>query len=105
MQRLDDFYYAWGAGAGDFNRDGVLDVVSGPFYYLGPDYTTRRELYVAPAQSPTANFAPTWTDYAFDFTGDGWTDVLTGRRHDGGDLALPDLWHTFPVALLERIPT
>ena len=30
MQRLDDFYYAWGAGAGDFNRDGVLDVVSGP---------------------------------------------------------------------------
>ena len=79
MQRLDDFYYAWGAGAGDFNRDGTLDVVSGPFYYLGPDYTTRRELYVAPAQSPTANFAPTWTDYAFDFTGDGWTDVLAGE--------------------------
>ncbi len=79
MQRLDDFYYAWGAGAGDFNRDGVLDVVSGPYYYLGPAYTTRHELYVAPAQSPTANFAPTWTDYAFDFTGDGWTDVLTGE--------------------------
>ena len=34
---------------------------------------------MAPAQSPTANFAPTWTDYAFDFTGDGWTDVLTGE--------------------------
>ena len=79
MQRLDDFYYAWGAGAGDFNRDGVLDVVSGPYYYLGPDYTKRLELYVAPAQSPTANFAPTWTDYAFDFTGDGWTDVLAGE--------------------------
>ncbi len=79
MQRLDDFYYAWGAGAGDFNRDGVLDVVSGPYYYLGPAYTTRHELYVAPAQSPTANFAPTWTDYAFDFTGDGWTDVLSGE--------------------------
>jgi hypothetical protein len=78
-QRLDDFYYAWGAAAGDFNRDGVLDVVSGPFYYLGPDYTKRRELYVAPAQSPTANFAPTWTDYAFDFTGDGWADVLAGE--------------------------
>ena len=79
MQRLDDFYYAWGAGVGDLNRDGTLDVVSGPFYYLGPDYTTRRELYVAPAQSPTTNFAPTWTDYAFDFTGDGWTDVLAGE--------------------------
>lgn len=79
MQRLDDFYYAWGAGAGDFNRDGILDVVSGPYYYLGPDYTKRYELYVAPAQSPTSSFAPTWTDYAFDFTGDGWTDVLTGE--------------------------
>lgn len=79
MQRLDDFYYAWGAGAGDLDRDGVLDVVSGPYYYLGPDFTTRRELYVAPAQSPTASFAPTWTDYVFDFTGDGWVDVLSGE--------------------------
>jgi hypothetical protein len=79
MQRLDDFYYGWGAGAGDFNRDGVLDVVSGPFYYLGPDFSRRLELYVAPAQSPTASFSPTWTDYAFDFTGDGWTDVITGE--------------------------
>ncbi|MGD9904189.1 MAG: family 16 glycoside hydrolase [Vicinamibacterales bacterium] len=79
LQRLDDFYYAWGAGVGDFNRDGTPDVVSGPFYYLGPEYTTRRELYVAPALSPTASFAPTWTDYAFDFTGDGWPDVLSGE--------------------------
>ena len=79
MQRLDDFYYAWGAGAGDFNRDGTLDIVSGPYYYLGPDYTKRHELYVAPAQSPTSSFAPTWTDYVFDFTGDGWADVLTGE--------------------------
>ncbi len=45
MQRLDDFYYSWGAGAGDFNRDGNLDVVAGPYYYLGPTFTTRRELY------------------------------------------------------------
>ncbi len=79
MQRLDDFYYGWGAGVGDFNRDGHLDVVSGPFYYLGPDFAKRYELYVAPAQSPTASFSPTWTDYAFDFTGDGWPDVLTGE--------------------------
>ena len=48
MQRLDEFYYGWGAGIGDFNRDGTLDVVSGPYYYLGPTYTTRHEIYVAP---------------------------------------------------------
>ncbi|MEO8482936.1 MAG: VCBS repeat-containing protein [Acidobacteriota bacterium] len=79
MQRLDDFYYSWGAGVGDFNRDGVQDVVAGPYYYLGPTYTTREELYVAPAQSPTSSFANTWVDYAFDFTGDGWTDVLAAE--------------------------
>lgn len=79
MQRLDDFYYSWGAGVGDFNHDGVLDVVAGPYYYLGPGYTTREEIYVAQAGSPTSSFANTWVDYAFDFTGDGWTDILAAE--------------------------
>ena len=38
MQRISDFYYGWCAAAADINRDGVLDVIAGPFYYLGPDY-------------------------------------------------------------------
>lgn len=79
MQRLDDFYYSWGAGVADFNHDGVLDVVAGPYYYLGPAYTSRQEIYVAPAQSPTSSFANTWIDYAWDFTGDGWPDVLAAE--------------------------
>ena len=37
-QRISDFYYAWSAAAADINHDGILDVVAGPFYYLGPDY-------------------------------------------------------------------
>lgn len=79
MQRLDEFYYAWGAAAGDVNKDGVLDVVAGPHYYLGPNYTRRGELFVAPAQSPSQSFAATMVDFAFDFTGDGWTDILGGE--------------------------
>ena len=39
MQRLSSFYYAWGAAASDFNHDGNLDIVAGPYIYLGPDYT------------------------------------------------------------------
>ena len=79
MQRLDEFYYAWGAAAGDFNNDGVLDLVAGPNYYLGPTYRTRGEIDLAPSQAPSTSFARTMIDYAYDFTGDGWTDVLAGE--------------------------
>ena len=79
MQRIDEFYQSWGAAAGDFNNDGVLDVVAGPYYYLGPAYTTRGEIDISPAQAPSTSFARTMVDYAYDFTGDGWTDVLAGE--------------------------
>lgn len=79
MQRLDEFYYAWGATAGDFNNDGVLDIVAGPNYYLGPTFRTRGEIELAPSQAPSTSFARTMVDYAYDFTGDGWTDVLAGE--------------------------
>jgi hypothetical protein len=79
MQRLDEFYQSWGAAAGDFNNDGVFDIVAGPYYYLGPAYTTRGEIDIAPAQAPSTSFARTMVDYAYDFTGDGWTDVLAGE--------------------------
>lgn len=77
-QRLSDFYYSWGTAAADFNRDGVLDVVSGPYIYYGPDYRRSREIYVALASNPTTEFATDSTmEFAADFNGDGWPDVLT----------------------------
>ena len=82
MQRLDDFYYAWGAGAGDFNRDGVLDVVAGPVLLPRSRlHDAPRDLHRADAESDRSNFAPhAGSDFAFDFTGDGWPDVLTGEK-------------------------
>ncbi len=79
IQRIDEFYQSWGAAAGDFNNDGVLDVVAGPYYYLGPNFATRGEIDISPAQAPSTSFARTMVDYAYDFTGDGWTDVLAGE--------------------------
>ena len=79
LQRLDEFYYAWGAAAGDFNNDGVLDIIAGPNYYLGPTYRTRGEIDVVPSQAPSTSFGRTMIDYTYDFTGDGWTDVLAGE--------------------------
>jgi hypothetical protein len=77
-QRLSDFYYSWGSAAADFNHDGILDVVSGPYIYYGPDYLKSREIWLAKASNPTTEFASDSTmEFAADFTGDGWPDVLT----------------------------
>src|SRR6478672_8631784 len=32
-----------GANFGDFNHDGKADIVSGPYWYEGPDFTRRHE--------------------------------------------------------------
>ena len=42
MQRINGMYYSWSAAAGDFNRDGILDLVAGPYIYYGPDFTKSR---------------------------------------------------------------
>ena len=76
MQQLNDFFYSWGATVGDINHDGIPDVISGPFYYLGPDYTDRREFTAARSYSPSNNFPEGMVYFAYDFTGDGWTDIL-----------------------------
>ena len=36
--RLDERFFAEGAGVGDFNNDGTPDVVAGPFWFAGPDF-------------------------------------------------------------------
>jgi hypothetical protein len=76
MQRLNDFFYSWGATAGDVNHDGATDVIAGPFYYPGPGYTERREYTAARSYSPSNNFPEGMVYFAHDFTGDGWTDLL-----------------------------
>ena len=72
---MNEFYYSWGPAVADFNRDGTPDIVAGPYYYLGPEYTAAREIYVGGTIDPgTAYF--NGLQYAYDFTGDGWPDVL-----------------------------
>lgn len=75
-QRISDMYYSWGADAADFNRDGHLDVISGPNIFYGPDFTTHREIFPAVAISPSMAFTAVNVQYTYDFNGDGWPDVL-----------------------------
>ncbi len=76
MQRINDFYYGWSATAADINHDGILDIVSGPLYYLGPDYTVSREIYFSKTSDVSSQLTPAMVNFAYDYTGDGWPDVL-----------------------------
>ena len=76
MQRISNYYYGWSAAAADINQDGILDIVSGPFYYLGPDYQVSREIYVSKTSDVSTQYTPAMVNFAFDYTGDGWPDVL-----------------------------
>jgi hypothetical protein len=96
MQRVSDFFYSWSVAAADFNRDGIMDITTGPYIYYGPDYTRSREVYLAQPYNPAREYPYTpsrqfpahlpdssWVVHAHDFTGDGWPDVLT-TDHAGG---------------------
>lgn len=74
-QKLTDVFYSEGASFGDFNRDGAMDVVSGPFWYEGPAYTKRHEFYPAKAVDPKG-YSKNFIAYAYDFDSDKFDDVL-----------------------------
>ena len=83
IQRVNSLYYGWGATTADINHDGTLDIVSGPFYYLGPGFTERKIYREGRVYNASTEFAPDMVNLAYDFTGDGWPDILSslGNRH------------------------
>ena len=79
---LSDRYLCDGVTSGDLNHDGHLDVVAGPFIYLGPEFQKRIEFY--PARDFPTEPSPTDSMYSHvhDFDHDGWPDILVlGRVH------------------------
>jgi FG-GAP-like repeat len=78
MQRISDMSYSWSAAAADFNHDGVMDIVAGPFIYFGPDFTKSREIFLSTTYAPSSQLPGVNCQYAYDFNGDGWPDILTG---------------------------
>jgi hypothetical protein len=118
MLRLTPFYYSFASGAADFDRDGNIDIVSGPFIFLGPDFTRVRELYMALTTNPSTTFSSNWLEFAGDFTGDGWPDVLLAstsgtrlyvnpkgepRRWDSHDGIVPPANNVSEVSVMKDI--
>lgn len=73
--QLTDQFYCEGANYGDFNHDGVMDIESGPYWYAGPKFTERFEIY-EPKAFDIANYSENFLSFAYDVNKDGWTDVI-----------------------------
>ncbi len=94
--QLTDKFWSEGATIGDLNRDGKMDVVSGPFWYEGPDYKKSHEFYPATekfvvkkkdgteetipgfegALGSNNTYSRNFLSFTYDFNGDGWPDIL-----------------------------
>jgi hypothetical protein len=65
-----------GAGVGDFNNDGNMDVVAGAFWYPGPDFDARHFYIMNNSEWGEAG----WPDFiyfmGYDFNEDGWDDIF-----------------------------
>jgi hypothetical protein len=72
---LTDKFYSEGAACADFNQDGKMDVIAGPYIYLGPDYKKTVEIYPAKAFEKK-DYSKNFLCFADDLNGDKYPDVL-----------------------------
>jgi len=72
---VSDKFHSEGAGVGDFNNDGIWDIVSGHFWYEGPDFVKKHQLYEGDDYDPEG-YSNSFVIFTDDFNKDGWTDVL-----------------------------
>src|SRR5438477_3197068 len=74
--KVTDKFYAEGAYVGDFNKDGKMDVVAGPYWIEGPDFT-KMHVFMAEEKAYDPNgYSKNFFAYSWDCNKDGWTDII-----------------------------
>lgn len=74
-KQLGDKFYAEGATFADINQDGKTDVISGPFWYEGPEFQKRHEYY--PVKEWSINgYSDNFFAFTHDINKDKWPDIV-----------------------------
>ncbi|MFU7561723.1 PVC-type heme-binding CxxCH protein [Roseiconus sp. JC912] len=74
-QRIHDRFYAEGASQGDIDGDGVADIVAGPLWFRGPDFSEHFEI-APPREFPVVAYSDQFFSHVADVNNDGANDVL-----------------------------
>lgn len=73
-QKISDTTFE-AAAAFDINKDGKLDIVSGEFWYPGPDFKEKHKICLI---LPSGDYFDDFSDFPMDVNGDGYLDVVSG---------------------------
>jgi hypothetical protein len=94
--QLNDQFWCEGANFADLNNDGKNDIISGPWWWEGPDFKKKHEIYpstttfqlkLGPMTSVTVpgfegglgnknTYSDNFFVWTYDFNKDGWNDIL-----------------------------
>jgi len=82
---LSSDHYAEGADVGDINDDGVLDLVAGPIWYAGPDFTVGGQLFDPVPTFTRDQYSTFFLTFVADLDGDDLPDVIGVGDAGGGN--------------------
>ena len=92
----------------DVDQDGRLDIVSGEYWFAGPNFKTQHKICTV---MPKNQYFDDFCDYPMDVNGDGYIDIITGgwwsktlqwRENPKGK---PVLWKTHDIDQCGNVET